>query len=508
MSNSNNTKRKLGVSVNTQPDTKRRKLICEVFVQMHTKLGDSQQSFHTSDIERIAYFKNQLSSRWNNHNTINNSNDNICKIECNDLYCTVQEIEAIIYYKKHNEISRKYPHDRLIYFCNALSYFAEESNTTTFTNYFDNCIPAITYSNLFTLKQLCNSNTHKKECVNLATAIDDTIKQMNNNQKKRYCMVVENWKTVPLQLLVSSTFIAASVFPKMIQHWNSLNVSQMKQLWTYILNKHAYLHYPQIIDAVYSLNYPQIIDAGYYNNSFKDRCVTVKDIMMDVMAICVANNLKFKQKENYTMIVNIFNMMHDKDTSNITSWREPNRQRQANKIYFHYDYLFDVLKKLLFLRNQNANQFKIHFGENIVVKLLNEKFSEVIQMAEWRLFINDVLSLKVYEQCTKTEQFELLKLILTNYNYISKKSKKEDLQNLIKGLIEIDYEKHFKLTELWFPILMTDHKNWIIKELPNKTALKTLNVLIDGIYAYVVTGESGDNIEQEYFEFIQKYSNC
>eukprot|EP01084_Bolivina_argentea_P249966 418618_1 len=475
---------------------------------MHTKLGESQKIFDSNDLQKITYFKNQLSQRWNNINEMNN----ICTIKCNDLCFSIAEVEALVFYKKSNKINIRYPFDRLIYFCNASDYFAETIESNTFATYFEQCIPAIKYQHFLNLKLLCQT----KQCENLSTAIHATIKQINDKDIQINNKIIRNWKSVPIQLLISNPNVAVTVFSKyfmlarkpgnygccILKFVAERSINDLCTLWSYILDKKLHLVNPNLLDRIYKIKDPR--SQYLKKNSFiKETGSAIAGIVTDVLQICLERELKY---ENYSMISNVLNLMQNYQFTKSNT--HDVRKSIADKHYLRYDFFFAVLKKLVSLRRSNRDKFVICFGDNIILKLLSKQFGKIGVESKYRNFITDLESLKVDEEFRPTEQYQLLNCMLNNYQTM-------DLQgtnagNIIKRLIEIDYDQSFKLTKLWFPIFMNenDSKNWIINELPQKTSLKTLQILIEGICDYITSTECKKNgCDNSYIEFVNQYTN-
>eukprot|EP01084_Bolivina_argentea_P134200 236755_1 len=251
-----------------------------VALTMDTKLGNSKADFLLTDLQRITYFKNQLSGRWNNDNTIN--------ISSNDLNCSVNELESLIFYKKCKKINPKYPHQRLPYFCNALDYFTEKIEQKIFEKYFCQCIPAIQYKQLITLKSLCDT----KECSMLSAAIKQSIQQINDAKKKYHDKILNNWTEVSLKCLICNDYVAAAVFISKfkIASWDTFlhtrNASDLNKLWDYIVKQKVYLKYPQILKAIYDLKKG---DDSYYYTVGKDLAESLINIAVNTIEIIFGN---------------------------------------------------------------------------------------------------------------------------------------------------------------------------------------------------------------------------
>merc|ERR1712062_348614 len=72
------------------------------------------------------------------------------------------------------------------------------------------------------------------------------------------------------------------------------------------------------------------------------------------------------------------------------------------------------------------------------------------------------------------------------------KVKIEEFVDIFKVLIEMNTSENTKLTELWFPVCMKRHKEWIIHELPTKISRNTIKPLADGILKCLISDKSKD----------------
>ena len=172
-----------------------------------------------------------------------------------------------------------------------------------------------------------------------------------------------------------------------------------------------------------------------------------------------------------------------------------------------YDFMMDIMVNLLENRLRNEEKYEIYCNNmDVIGGFLVKNFDIIISGASERNILKDIQK-RLVLLLNDNEKCQILQLLLDNYNKMNLRYKQ--LQDTIKPLIEIDFDKTFKMTLLWFPLFMKDKKyqEWIVKDIPNKCSWNTLKLLINGICDYIV---SIDYIkkpcDQIYIEFINQYT--
>eukprot|EP01083_Nonionella_stella_P018306 51030_1 len=460
----------------------------KISLKMHTKLGDSHDEFYIADLKRMKYFENQLSGRWNNRNAIHITSD--------ELNFDVNELKALLYFKQRGAMPAKYPYQRLPFLCHALDYFTEEITDDTFVEYFAAHIPTIRPKELHAFKSSCQS----QECKTLSNAINKYLHQITGIASKINAKIVNNWRDVSSELLICNEYIAASIFVshfKLIGRWmyqlsyflefaEHRDAKDLNLLWNYISHHRLYLHYPQIIGNLFSLEHQSDIKIS------KDTAQTMITITLDVIdAVYRETKLEMKDYKMKSLIMNYYKIIKD-------------QKFEQNTSECCYDFMMEVLKKLLSLRMGNEDLFNKTFDIDVVNLLVNN-FSDMLTAILKRDLVHDIETIN--QLLNKEEKCTLLKLLLENHHKM--KLEVKQLQDIVKPLIEVDYDQSFILTILWFPLFMNTHVEWITKELPNETSWNALQTLIFGISDYIASAQYPHNrCPKVYIEFINEFTNA
>eukprot|EP01083_Nonionella_stella_P044475 119730_1 len=488
-------------SVSSEPPKKKQKTdsegkddMTEISVTLSTRLGQSQKRFDSNDLRQIDYFENLYSGRWNAEKS--------CTVENKHISCSVEEIDALIFYKKHNKINRQYPFSRVLYLCSASDYFAQRMDTKAFETYFAQRIPATTSQDLLDLKSRCDAI---ESCSNLSLAIDVTIKRMLDHKDRLNQQIIQNWSTVPIELIISNPHIAATVFTQNIKYVSSgrkkkfaflarsQSASDLSTIWRYLCDHKAYLNDTGILESICGLTSPSSALLAGYGAYRDDIAKVVTHIVMDVLRL----GLITRHEANYQMICNIFDMQRNQWGFDC-----------ANKVHNHHYFVHETLKTLLELRSVNEARYDTLFSSDTICKFVNEKMPLISKAVKPLDFIKDIEALNVDQRFKKPEQMAMLNVIL---DYHSRQKRitneyKQKVQGVIKRLIQSDYNQSFKLTNKWFPVLMVDHKDWIIRDLPTKSSLESVETLISGICEYMTSKTyKASECDKVYFEFMNHY---
>eukprot|EP01083_Nonionella_stella_P086382 239994_1 len=467
----------------------------EISVTMSTKLGASQRTFNSKDLKQIAYFENYYSGRWNS--------DNQCTVTNLDICCSVNEIEALIFYNKHHKINAMYPIHRLIYFCMAADYFAHAIPSDTFKAYFESCIPAVKYNDLAQCRKACDG-IHS--CSNLLSAVDVTMKQISHHEQSLKKQIIQNWVKVPIELLISNEHTAATIFVQNFRFvakeftFSKRDACDLSAIWRYLCDNKTYRKYPKIFEVIYAL---KAAPTTIYNpdpprlHHHPEIAKAVTNIIADLLRITMKYKINKMRKKNYEMIDNIFTLQTPKNAA--YSIRIP-----------HCKFIFVILHRLTQLRASDELKYHHCFSRQLIHTLLNKNFNQILGVARNREFMKDLEALNVSQRLYPSEKLEVLQSIL-KYHQINGSGDavyKQKMQSLIQRLVVSDYDKTFKMAKLWFPIMMKEYKKWIINDLPKALPLPTLQILISGICEYITSTEHKKlECDSAYFEFINQYTN-
>eukprot|EP01083_Nonionella_stella_P044980 120975_1 len=474
-----------------------------ITVVIHSQSGKSQQIFVYDDLTKISYFSNEL-SRWSD-----NKNDRICTISSANF--TVHEVKAVIYYKTHNRIDLHYPFHRLPNLCAALDYFAEKVVKTIFENYLSDCVPAIKYQQLTNLKSLCVPSIFP--CDVLLSTLNDILRQISHSDYAINHDLIQNCITAPIYILTSKETVTAAVFeqnmrfkevpcstlydypgrvPDYVFGFYERSADDLRQIWRFILERKIYLQHRNIVDTVYQLKYPKSnsndnpIPEKWDNHKRTHVSMSslVQDIMIDVLQIVAEHDFEIKHSKHLLMIHNILAIRNSRTDQG-------------------YNFMFKVIRQLLYLKNTYRDRFDATFGEDLITQCF-AKYFRCCGVTKQEQVPKELQSAK---QFTASEQYMLVECISKFPEWYSSQKWYSQMPCFIKLLIEFEYNVPvLELAHLWFPIVMKHHKHWIITELPNQLSLKLLRILIQGMCNYIV--RNGKNVaDADYFKFVNQYSN-
>ena len=458
----------------------------------------SSDIFKIGALKQLKYFENQLSDRWN----FKNEQDSQINVSCNGLNkFDVTHIRALLYCKTHNQLPADYPCNELPKLCHAGDFFADSISCDIFYSYFIQRIPSIKSSEVAALSELCISD----DCKSLVEAIDQYATRMNDVGVNMIQTALQNWKSAALKVLVSSTDIAKTIFHRhfkiiksnyvyVIDFTQHRSVSDLSALWQCI--KYKGLIDAEVRETVVALKDYVVSGQGFYSHIALAPLCPQMTILLRIMALDVIDSIFLTKvvdlKKTYigNMVQNIFSIIK--------------LQKYEKKSAIHgYDFLMSIILKLLEWRSKEADLYNMHCSKINIVRLLSDRLHIISSGASKRNFLGDVK--KMSQQLGDCEQMELLRLLLSNFNKM--KLNKRELRNVIKLLIEMNYAEAFKLTDLWFPLFMKTHRQWIMDELPTKNSMEVLEGLLQGIWKYVVSEEYETNpCDAVYIEFINEYT--